>query len=138
LHGSLWRFYALFAIAFTLYSVGWIIGWMALRGNVGSLAGLFLGTVAMGWLLVKAFDSRNEFLKIVVALFVLNAIGYFAGLGGGLRGRDAGRPAAWLRRDEAGAHESGDAAMGCVLRARTWCWPGGWRFTAASRACVPC
>jgi hypothetical protein len=46
--GSLWRFYALFAVAFTAYSVGWIIGWMALRGNVGSLAGLLLGTATMG------------------------------------------------------------------------------------------
>jgi hypothetical protein len=76
---SLWRFYALFAAAFTLYSVGWIIGWMTLRGDVGSLAGLLLGTAAMAWTLVRAFDSRNELLRVVVALFVLNAMGYFAG-----------------------------------------------------------
>ena len=77
--GSLWRFYALFAFAFTAYSVSWIIGWMALRGNVGSLTGLLLGTSVMGWLLVHAFDSRNELLKVVAPLFILNALGYFAG-----------------------------------------------------------
>jgi hypothetical protein len=77
--GSLWRFYALFAVAFTTYSVGWVIGWMTLRGNVGSVVGLLLGTIVMGWLLVRAFDSRNELLKIVAVLFVLNALGYFAG-----------------------------------------------------------
>jgi hypothetical protein len=49
--------------------VGWTIGWMTLRGNIGSLAGLLLGTSAMGWLLVQAFDSRNEFLKVVAGLF---------------------------------------------------------------------
>ena len=77
--GSCLRFYALFSVAFTAYSVGWMIGWMALRGNLGSLAGLLLGTVAMGWLLVRAFASRNEFLRVVAALFILNALGYFAG-----------------------------------------------------------
>jgi hypothetical protein len=79
--GSLWRFDALFAVAFTAYSVGWINGWMTLRGNVGSLVGLLLGTIVMGWLLVRAFDSRNELLKIVAVLFVLNALGYFAEVG---------------------------------------------------------
>jgi hypothetical protein len=40
--GSLWRFNALFAIALTAYSVGWIVGWMTLRGNIGSLQGCCL------------------------------------------------------------------------------------------------
>ncbi len=77
--GSLWRFYALFAVAFTVYSVGWMIGWMTLRGNIGSLAGLLLGTVGMGWVLVRAFDSHSELLKVIAALFVLNSLGYFVG-----------------------------------------------------------
>jgi hypothetical protein len=88
--GSLWRFYDLFAVAFTAYSVGWIIGWMTLRGHIGSLVGLLLGTVVMGWLLVQAFDSRNELLKVVAALFVLNALGYFAG--GWVEGHIAAMP----------------------------------------------
>ncbi len=33
----------------------------------------------MGWLLVRAFDSRNELLRIIAALFVLNSLGYFIG-----------------------------------------------------------
>jgi len=77
--GSLWRFYALFGVAFTTYATGWIIGWMTLRGNIGSVVGLLLGTGAMGWLLVRAFDSPRELLKVVAALFILNAIGYFVG-----------------------------------------------------------
>ena len=44
---------------------------------------------------------------------------------GELCGRDAGRSAPWLRRYEAGAHESGDAAVGRVL------WPGIRRWSGA-------
>src|SRR5262245_33472696 len=52
--GSLSRFYKLFGITFAAYSVLWIVGWMALRGHSGSLAGLLLGTTAMGWMLARA------------------------------------------------------------------------------------
>src|SRR5437868_6134628 len=33
--GSLWRFYVLFAAAFSAYAIGWMIGWMSIRGNIG-------------------------------------------------------------------------------------------------------
>ena len=77
--GSLVRFYKLFSVAFAAYSVGWIAGWMAIRGHVGSLAGLLAGTLIMGWILTTAFDARRELLKVVAALFALNSLGYFLG-----------------------------------------------------------
>jgi hypothetical protein len=91
--GSLWRFYVLFAAAFIPYAAGWMAGWMVLRGHLGSITGLLLGTSLMGWILVEAFDSRRELWKVVTALFVLNALGYFAGgwLEAGVAGMDVDR-----------------------------------------------
>ncbi len=77
--GSLRRFYLIFTPAFTLYSIAWIIGWMTLRGHPGSLVGLLAGTAVMGILLALAFDAREQMLKVILALFVLNSAGYFIG-----------------------------------------------------------
>jgi hypothetical protein len=77
--GSLARFYVLFTAAFMAYAVCWTVGWMSLRGNLGSIVGLFLGASAMAAILVWAFGAREAFLQVATALFVLNAIGYFAG-----------------------------------------------------------
>ena len=78
--GSLQRFYKLFSLSFTAYSVAWILGWMSLRGHQGSVAGLFAGTVIMGWMLAAAFEAQFAVqLKITAVLFVLNAAGYFVG-----------------------------------------------------------
>ena len=79
--GSLKRFYALFGVAFTVYAVAWIAAWMLLRGHTGGVVGLFAGTTAMGCVLAHAFAARGmiAIIKIIVALFVLNALGYFGG-----------------------------------------------------------
>lgn len=77
--GSLGRFCKVFDIAFTAYSVAWIIGWMSLRGHVGSLAGLFAGTAVMSVILAAAFDARASLLKLIAVLFLANAAGYFVG-----------------------------------------------------------
>ncbi len=77
--GSLARFYKLFGTAFAAYSAAWIVGWMALRGHAGSIAGLFAGTAVMGAILAAAFGARRAALPSIAALFVLNSIGYFAG-----------------------------------------------------------
>lgn len=77
--GSLGRFYKVFAITFTVNSGLWIAGWMALRGHPGSLAGLFAGTAAMGWLLTRAFDAPRAVVKVIAALFIMNSLGYFIG-----------------------------------------------------------
>lgn len=89
--GSLGRFNQLFALSFTAYSVAWIAGWMAFRGHLGSVAGLFSGTAVMGWMLCTAFEARRELVRVVGALFVLNSAGYF--LGGVVEG--------WLIRQHA-------------------------------------
>ena len=77
--GSVARFYKLFSISFAAYSVGWTLGWMSLRGDVGSLAGLLAGTTAMGLILATAFGATGNSIKIIAALFTLNSLGYFAG-----------------------------------------------------------
>ena len=77
--GSLGRFYKVFGVAFTAYSIAWIIGWMSLRGHPGSLAGLFAGTAVMSVILAAAFDAWPSLLKLIAALFLANAAGYFIG-----------------------------------------------------------
>ena len=77
--GSLPRFFKLFTIAFTAYSFAWIGGWMALRGDTGSLAGLFAGTALMGAILARAFDAGRATVAVIAALFLLNTVGYFIG-----------------------------------------------------------
>ena len=77
--GSVSRFYKLFGISFTAYSIAWIAGWMALRGHPGSIAGLLAGTMVMACMLVAAFDALRIVVKVFFALFVLNSIGYFVG-----------------------------------------------------------
>lgn len=77
--GSLGRFYKVFGIAFTAYSVAWMVGWMSLRGHPGSLAGLFAGTAVMSVILAAAFDAWASLLKLTAVLFLANATGYFIG-----------------------------------------------------------
>jgi hypothetical protein len=77
--GSLPRFYKLFTLAFTAYSIAWIAGYMLLRGHLGSVVGLLAGAIVMGWMFAAAFDARRHLVKIVAALFVLNSLGYYIG-----------------------------------------------------------
>jgi hypothetical protein len=81
--GSLSRFYKLFSLAFIAYAALWVAGWVLVRasGNLhaASLAGLLGGTVAMGAILAFAFDAPGAMPQVILALFVLNTAGYFAG-----------------------------------------------------------
>jgi len=83
--GSLLRFYKLFSLAFSAYAVVWVALWVCLRGDSGSIGGLLGGSTAMGLVLAFAFDAQRAIIKVVVALFVLNALGYYFG------GRIAGK-----------------------------------------------
>ena len=83
--GSMPRFYKLFTLAFAAYAVVWVALWMGLRGDLGSIAGLLGGTAAMGVILALAFDAKRAIVKTIVALFVLNTLGYYFG------GRVAGK-----------------------------------------------
>jgi hypothetical protein len=77
--GSLSRFYKLFSCAFLAYAAVWVAFWVWLRGSAGEIAGLLGGTAAMGAILAFAFDAQRSMWKVIAALFVLNALGYFAG-----------------------------------------------------------
>ena len=77
--GSLPRFYKVFTLAFVAYVIAWAAFWIWLRSEVGEIAGLLGGTAAMGAILAFAFDARRAVVKIIAALFVLNAAGYRAG-----------------------------------------------------------
>ena len=77
--GSLPRFYKLFAPAFIAYAAVWVAFWVWLRGREGEIAGLLGGTAAMGAVLTFAFDAQRSVVKVIAALFALNALGYFAG-----------------------------------------------------------
>jgi hypothetical protein len=77
--GSLPRFYKLFALAFLAYAAAWVAGWVTLRGEAGSIAGLLGGTAAMGAVLCLAFDAPRRMPAVIAALFVLNTLGYYAG-----------------------------------------------------------
>src|SRR4030095_11427955 len=77
--GTLPRFCKLFAIAFGVYAVAWIVGWISLRGHPGSVVGLLAGTVLMGWILTRAFDAPRALFPVIAALFVLYSVGYFVG-----------------------------------------------------------
>jgi len=77
--GGLARFYKLFGIAFTLYAIAWIAGWMTLRGHIGGLVGLFAGTALMGLVFASAFDAWGAAPQVIAVLFATNAAGYFAG-----------------------------------------------------------
>jgi hypothetical protein len=80
--GSLWRFYVVFGLAFTLYSAAWTVAWMKLHGgnaHTASLVGLFAGTALMGVVLTIAFEALSALPVVVLSLFVLNTAGYYAG-----------------------------------------------------------
>lgn len=77
--GSLSRFYKLFGMAFAVYAVAWMAGWMTLRGDIGGVVGLLAGTALMGGCLGWAFEARSVVFPVIVVLFLANALGYFGG-----------------------------------------------------------
>ncbi|MEZ5299953.1 MAG: hypothetical protein R3F11_04695 [Verrucomicrobiales bacterium] len=77
--GSLWRFYKLFTAGFLAYSAAWIAGWMALRGDAGSLAGLGGGALAMALVFGGAFGTPHRIVAAALWLFAPAAAGYFLG-----------------------------------------------------------
>ena len=77
--GNLRRFYQVFGLGFGLYAIGWTGGWMAWGGTTGSLAGLALGTAAMGWVFARAFRCPGRWPGLALILFAGNTLGYFAG-----------------------------------------------------------
>jgi hypothetical protein len=77
--GSLSRFYKVFAIAFLAYAGAWISCWVTLRGDAGEFFGLLAGSVAMGAVIAFAFGALWKVIAVVLALFLGNLLGYYAG-----------------------------------------------------------
>jgi len=70
---------ALLGIAFALYASAWVGAYMGLKGHVGGIAGLFIGTAVMGLLFALAFDERGAAVPSIASLFLLNLAGYYLG-----------------------------------------------------------
>jgi hypothetical protein len=81
--GSLSRCYKLFSLAFIAYAVVWTIAWMTMARPAGpvtaGVVGAIAGIAVMGAVLALGFKSPEAMLKVIVALFVGNLIGYFVG-----------------------------------------------------------
>lgn len=77
--GSLGRFYALFATAFTAYAVLWSASWFLVRGRAGEWAGSLIGSAALALLLCAGFGTGRGRWKTVLVLFLLHSAGYFTG-----------------------------------------------------------
>jgi hypothetical protein len=57
----------------------WIALWVALRDLAGVIGGLLGGAAAMGAIFCAAFNAFGALPKVIGAIFVLNAAGYYAG-----------------------------------------------------------
>lgn len=78
--GGTRRVYGLFALAFVTYSVVWSGAWFGLRGTLGAeVVGAVLGSAAMAGLLAWGFGAGREAARVVAALILFNALGYFLG-----------------------------------------------------------
>jgi hypothetical protein len=81
--GSLSRCYKIFSLAFVGYAAVWTIAWMSMARSAGGVTAGIVGAIAgiavMGTILAVGFKSPEAMLKVMVALFVGNLIGYFVG-----------------------------------------------------------
>jgi hypothetical protein len=73
------RFFALFALAFFAYAVGWIGAYFSLRNAVGEWAGSLVGSVLMGVVFAAGFGAPRAAPRLAAVLFVANTTGYFVG-----------------------------------------------------------
>jgi hypothetical protein len=82
------RFYALFAIAFFAYAVGWVGAYFALGDGTGEWVGSLAGSVLMATVLAIGFAAARSIVVFSAYLFLANSVGYFFGsaLNGWFRG----------------------------------------------------
>jgi hypothetical protein len=85
----LWKFCALYGLAFLLYAFGWIAAYSTLRGIAGEWVGSLSGSLLMALVLAIGFNRTRSTLQFAVLLFVANSLGYFLGsvLYGGVAGK---------------------------------------------------
>jgi hypothetical protein len=78
--GGTQRIYALFTLSFLAYAASWCAAWFGLRGSLlAEVVGAVVGSAAMAGLLAWGFGASNQFLRVGLALIVLNSLGYFLG-----------------------------------------------------------
>jgi len=81
--GSLSRCYKIFSLSFLAYAVVWTVAWMTLARTTGGVTAGIIGglggIVLMGVLLSLGFKAPEAMLRIILALFVGNLLGYFIG-----------------------------------------------------------
>jgi hypothetical protein len=73
------RFYGLFALAFFLYAGVWTGSYFSLRSRSGEWLGSLLGPAILGMSLANAFGAPNAAGRVIGALLLTHAAGYFAG-----------------------------------------------------------
>jgi hypothetical protein len=76
---SLLIFYKLFSLAFAVFAVAWLIGWVCLGDEIGTGVGLLAGTIVVAWMLGQAFDVSGAIWKVAPLFFLFIALGYFGG-----------------------------------------------------------
>lgn len=74
------RFAALFAAGFLVYALLWCACWFGLRGKYqADLWGALAGLAALTFVFQRIFAQRSHFFRLLLVLFALHSLGYYAG-----------------------------------------------------------
>lgn len=72
-------FFAIFALGFVLYAIGWMAAYFVLTGRTGEWAGSLAGSVLLGLTLCAGFRALPQAPAVCGVLFLGNSTGYFLG-----------------------------------------------------------
>lgn len=73
------RSYAIFALAFFVFAVGWAGAYFATKFAQRELLGVIVGTLLMALVFAGASGAMRNFLRVCIVLILTNTAGYFAG-----------------------------------------------------------
>ena len=73
------RFYLLWALAFFVYAAAWMLAYFSLGRTTGEVVGSLAGSVLMAVVLAAGFGALSSVGKVLIVIFVANALGYFLG-----------------------------------------------------------
>src|SRR6185369_13890057 len=71
------RFYLLWALAFFVYAAAWMLAYFSLCRTTGEVVGSLAGSVLIAVVLAGGFNALRSVGKVVIVIFVANALGYF-------------------------------------------------------------
>lgn len=78
--GAVGGFAALFAMAFLAYAAAYCAFWFGLKGkHYADLWGSAVGLVLVTLIVMRAFEKRDGFWLLFLALLALHSMGYYAG-----------------------------------------------------------